>query len=198
MRAIKTYPAICKSIDANAAISDLREWLQSQASQHNLRWLLAHADDGVIWGKLESGQLLTSDMYAPEVSPPLRPETLQQARLFAPHAELLLWRVSETEWQARLIQDVDASTTTPHFHDAFDEPQILWGTHAQPLSDGFTLMSDGLQGLRHAPPVELSATFDERSRPLRLHVRHYLAEDANGFTRIVASRLIDLTVEEKR
>jgi CRISPR-associated protein (TIGR03984 family) len=195
MRVIKACYARFEAVDANEAMQNPKEWLQAQAVQHSLQWLLAHADDGVIWGKLENGMLLTSDASAPEVSPPLRAETLQQARLFASHTELLLWRESESGWRARLIRDVDANTES-HFQEAFDEPQILWGTRAQPLSNGFTLMSDGVQGLRHAPPVKLDGAFDERRRPLRLWVRHYLTKDENGFIYIAASRLFNLTVEE--
>lgn len=196
MRAIKACYARFEAVDADGAMQNLKEWLRAQAEQNSLQWLLAHADDGVIWGKLENGILLTSDAYAPEVSPPIRVETLQQARLFAPRAELLLWRESESVWRARLIRDVDAGTES-HFQEAFDEPQILWGTRAQPLYNSFTLMSDGMQGLRHAPPVQLDGAFDERQRPLRLWVRHYLTEDENGFVYIAASRLFNLTVEAK-
>ncbi len=77
-----------------------------------------------------------------------------------------------------------------------DEPHILWGTDTQSLDHGFTLMRDGAQGLRHAVPLEVMGTYDERSRPLRLWIRHYLAEEAHGFTRIVASRLFHLSLEK--
>jgi hypothetical protein len=32
---------------------DLKQWLIKQASESNLRYLLAHADDGVIWGRFD-------------------------------------------------------------------------------------------------------------------------------------------------
>ena len=57
-------------------------------------------------------------------------------------------------------------------------------------------MSDGAQGLRHAIPLDVRGKFDESSRPLRLWVRHYLQDDESGFTRIVASRLFDVKLEE--
>ena len=193
-REIESHPAVVESI-AVESISDVKAWLQTQAIRHKLKWLLAHADDGVIWGEVRNGQLVTSDSLAPEVSPPLRAETLQQVRLFATRAELLLWRDGDNQWHARLIRD-PGHGEKPTFTDAIDEPQILWGTDPQPLANGFTLMSDGAQGLRHAIPLDVRGKFDESSRPLRLWVRHYLQDDESGFTRIVASRLFDLKLEE--
>ena len=193
-REIKQRPAVVEPVAVDS-LGDVKSWVEKQAAKHGLKWLLAHADDGVIWGRIDAnGQLITSDSVAPHISPPLRAETLQQARLFAEHAELLLWRDGDNRWHARLIRDA-AVEETPTFTDAIDEAQILWGTDPQPLGDDFTLMSDGAQGLRHAVPLKVEGKFDETSRPLRLWVRHYLKDDDNGFTRIVASRLLDLRLE---
>jgi CRISPR-associated protein (TIGR03984 family) len=194
-REIKSHPAVAEIITVES-ISDMKDWLQAQAIQYNLRWLLAHADDGVIWGELRNRQLVTSDSVAPEVSPPLRTETLQQARLFAEHAELLLWRDGDNQWHARLIRDA-VERETPVFTDAIDEPQLLWGTHGEHRS-GFTMLRDGAQGLRHAVPMELPLGKNNETHPPRLWVRHYLSEDQNGFIRIVASRLLDLRWEVQK
>lgn len=196
-REIKPSPAVVEPI-AVSDIGDVREWLQTQANRHRLQWLLAHADDGVIWGKIaENGQLITADNVAPEVSPPLRLETLQQARLFAEDGELLLWRDGDNGWHARLLRQ-PADDEPPTFTEAIDELQILWGTDPKPLGNGFTLMSDGAQGLRHAVPLVVSGKYSEENRPLRLWVRHYLKDDDNGFTRISASRLVDLKLENAK
>lgn len=193
-REIKQHRAVVEPVVVDS-LGDVKGWLQEQADKHNLKYLLAHADDGVIWGKVDTnGRLVTSDSVAPEVSPQLRAETLQQARLFAEHAELLLWRDGDNQWHARLIRDA-AKGETATFTDAIDEPQVLWGTDPQPLGNDFTLMTDGAQGLRHAVPLRVEGKFDEASRPLRLLVRHYLKDDDSGFTRIVASRLFDLRLE---
>jgi CRISPR-associated protein (TIGR03984 family) len=117
--------------------------------------------------------------------------------LFAPHAELLLWRNGENAWHARLIRDVK-SGEMPKWQEAIDEPHILWGTDTHSLANNFTLLTDGAQGLRHVVPLIVSGTYDEQTRPLRLWVRHYLQEDENGFTRIVASRLFHLETEEAK
>jgi len=196
-REIKPSPAVVEPI-AVGDIGDVGEWLQTQASRYRLQWLLAHADDGVIWGKInETGQLITAATVAPEVSPPLRPETVQQAQLFAEYGELLLWRDGDNEWHARLIRQ-PADDEPPTFTHAIDEPQILWGTDPKRLGSGFTLMSDGAQGLRHAVPLVVSGKYSEENRPLRLLVRHYLKDDENGFTRISASRLVALKLENAK
>jgi CRISPR-associated protein (TIGR03984 family) len=202
---IHIHPAIVESI-ATDNIGDVKEWFGEQARAHYLKWLLAHADDGVIWGKLEdNGPLITSydaaqgHPTAQGICPALRNETLQQARLFSEYAELLLWRNGDNIWQARLIREAKNDESAA-WNESIDEPQILWGTEPQLLKHGFTLMSDGAQGLRHAVPIEVKETYDERgerTRPLRLWVRHYIAEDGSGFTRIVASRLFDLIGEAK-
>ncbi|MEW6771602.1 MAG: CRISPR-associated protein Csx19 [Bacillota bacterium] len=195
-RKIESHPAVIVPVATDGISDDVKEWLRRQAAQHGLKWLLAHADDGVIWGRMDNGKLVTSnevakDKVAREASSPLRLETLLEARLFAPHGELLFWRDGENRWRARLIRNANQSET-PSWYEAVDESQILWGTDAKPLSNGFTLMTDGVQGLRHVVPVEVKGNFKEESRPLRLWVRHYVAEDEDGFTRIVVSRLLEL------
>jgi CRISPR-associated protein (TIGR03984 family) len=192
-REIRTdHPAVAEVVNAEN-IGEMRDWLQAQATTYNLRWLLAHADDGVIWGENRNGQLVTSDSVVPQVSPPLQTITLRQARLFSAAAEMLLWRDGDNKWHARLIRQLRVGET-PTFSETIDESQILWGTETAALPNNFTLMNDGAQGLRHAVPLALNGSYDERTRPLRLYVRHYILEDNSGFARIVASRLIDLKV----
>ena len=189
-RTIQGHPAVVERLSIGS-LGDVQEWLQRQAVVYELQWLLAHADDGVVWGRRDNMQLLTSDSVAPRISPRLRLETLQTARLFAEHAELLLWRDGEHFWNARVIRDPQPGETAM-FTDAIDELTMLWGTDPQLLENNFTLMSDGAQGLRHVVPLPIDGTFHERNRPLRLLVRHYLTENDQGFTRIAASRLVNL------
>ena len=40
-------------------------WLVTQARTHGLRFLLAHADDGVIWGRVDGTVLVTSNGCTP-------------------------------------------------------------------------------------------------------------------------------------
>lgn len=174
---------------------DIAAWLVDRANEHALTTMLAYADDGVIWGKVEQGNLLTSRDTFPQaqVSPALRPLTLQQLWLFGPQAELLLW-CADDQWQARLI--VEGAGTTSEF---FDEWQILWGTRCEMVQSGFTLVADGALEHRHAPPIEIAADLfspDEDRRPLRLQVRHYLETTPDtGLLRVHFSRLVRVTDE---
>lgn len=186
----RVHPASVEALTVES-LDHVELWLQGMAVANKLSWLLAHADDGVIWGRRDHDCLITSATVAPHVSPPLRLATLQCARLFASHAELLLWRDGENAWHARLIRDTHSSAGAT-WQDTMDEPYLLWGTDTQKLTQGFTLMTDGAQGLRHAVPIPVRGTYDEEHRPLRLWVRHYLQEEPTGFTRIATSRLVNV------
>jgi CRISPR-associated protein (TIGR03984 family) len=172
--------------------ADPRQWLAGHA-RADMPWLLAHADDGVIWGKRESnGTLkLSSDVFAdpgryPAVAVKLRTQTLLQARVFGPGGELLLWR-TEDGFAARLIED--GPEPPP---DALpDEVHLLWGMGSDvEVRDGFTWLSEGQQGLRHAPPVSVAAV--RNTSRLALLVRHYVGYDDEGQAFIELSRLVEL------
>ena len=188
---------------------DLKGWLERQAKQYKLEYLLAHADDGVIWGKFDqekSYSLATSydafnqsntvknNIKFNPVS--LRLLTLQQCRLFGADAEVMLWfiggdRQNNKTWKARYIRD---ENLTPE--NFIPEDQILWGTQQEgEPQKGFTLVADGSQGLKHAVPltnIAFSKDLKILHRPLRLQVRHYIDYDEDGVARIYLSRLVDL------
>ncbi|HKQ08174.1 MAG TPA: CRISPR-associated protein Csx19 [Blastocatellia bacterium] len=184
-REIKSLPAVVKLIPADN-ITDLKDWLQIQATAYSLIYMLAHADDGVIWGRMNGGQLETSNDAVPSISPPLRLKTLQSVRLFSAQGELLLWRVEEIRYRSRLIHNLQGGETSD-WDEAFDEPQLLWGTPDEQLPNGFTLLRDGAQGLRHAVPLQLALN---RAINPRLIVRHYLTKE--NFARVAASRLVNI------
>jgi CRISPR-associated protein (TIGR03984 family) len=173
-----------------ASDEELKDWLTQKASQYNLRWLLAHADDGVIWGRFEDGQLKTSDAVAPPDNitfPKLQSGTLQTCRLFGQPGELLLWK-SEFGWVARWLEDEPGDSA-----QRIEERQILWGSEAAPLKDGFTLLTEARQnGMRHILPVPVEVGVAEQ-RPVRLLVYHFLNYDqASGQARNQYSRLVTL------
>lgn len=196
--------------ELNSGAKEVMEWLGEKAKEYDLKLLLAHADDGVIWGKIENGNLITSGKVirnqatqaskdqaelaaAIEVCPELMTTTLQQVRLFSEKAELLLWRDGDNIFQARLIRDAKGDEKeTAAWNESFDESQMLWGTHGTALSDGFTLLRDGAQGLRHAVPISVKLDTNDKGKisPLYLTVRHYINQA--GFARVVASRLVKL------
>jgi CRISPR-associated protein (TIGR03984 family) len=168
------------SIPANFA-SEPAPALAELARAYNLRWLLAHADDGVIWGEVRADGLHLSGDAFPRILPPLRAATLQQARLFGLHAELLLWK-DDAAWRARLIQDGAGEST-----EYCDETHLLWGNEVKQQQDSFVLLREGKEGLRHAPPLSQATPL-----PVRLQVRHYLAYDPDGQAYIACSRLVGI------
>jgi CRISPR-associated protein (TIGR03984 family) len=190
-REIKACREVLQMLDVPAQL-DPAVWLAEQAGDTEC-YLLAHADDGLIWGKVVNGILNTSHDAArntgyAQISPPLREVTLQTARLFNNNGEILLWRDSETlSWRARMIYVVNDSQEAT-FVEAIDERQLLWGNQVEALSDTFTLLSDSGQGLRHIAPISIAT----KALPLRLRVRHLISEDDTGFARVTASRLVNL------
>jgi CRISPR-associated protein (TIGR03984 family) len=186
----------------------LLQWLLNQATGLPA-YLLAHADDGVLWGRIDadpgeqqSGESdlrrtgkrlrLSSEVGSEadqNAAPKLSLDTLQTLRLFHESYELLLWRTT-SDWRARKIDDVSASPdgdSPPTWTESLDEPQMLWGTVGQPAGHDFTKLTHGAEGLVHFVPIPCQPT---KKRPVWLVVRHYL-NDA-PLARIVASRLVAL------
>lgn len=166
---------------------DPAAWLAEQTGGATC-WLLAYADDGVIWGKVENGQVLTSwDVVVgtkhESYCPPLREVTLQSARLFNENGEIMVWRDAQTgAWRGRMIYAVDEPSDFSH---ALDEQYLLWGNRAEAITDDFTLLRDSGQGLRHIVPLATDTV-------PALRVRHLIKRDDKGFARITASRLVAL------
>lgn len=209
-RRVQPYRGHIEAIEVDDGFDrDPRRWLEQQAVDRGYRYLLAHADDGVIWGVLEDGSLQTSDQADAALSPSLRGMTLRECRLFGREAgELLVWRSAATGgWHARHVAD-EPSDDAPR---ALDETYVLWGDgreRERPSQDErFTILAEGAQGLRHAVPLQLeesrfvgSGSNGERVHPVLLDVRHYLEEQGGetGQLFIRFSRLMDLRVEGDR
>jgi CRISPR-associated protein (TIGR03984 family) len=177
--------------------SDPRAWLARQAKQRTLEYLLAHADDALIWGRytgeqlvlatVEDGKLVTADANGMfDGKSTLDTLTLQQVRLFGPAGELFVWRV-DNGFAARSITKADEANA-----DALDDEWYwLWGWRrdAADEQNGFTLLTEGAQGLRHAVPLVGLAN----GQRVALVVRHYLDyDDDSGEARIALSRLVKI------
>lgn len=174
-------------------------WIARQVTGSKDQFLLAYADDGVIWGKWLNGKLLTSDKVgqsnpdSQNISPPLRGETLQQAFIFSQAGEIRLFRNELGEWRACRIDDSAVEES-----ESIDEYQLLWGNKTVKAfpQDGFTHLQDKTQqGLDQIIPVDF--TFDEKQPDLRprLLVRHFIDYDKeSGEARIWLSRLAKVEV----
>ena len=159
-------------------------------------WLLAHCDDGVVWGRYDTTQgnwKLSSGPF-PCISPELKEDNLQQLRLFGEDMEVLIWR-TENNFQGRILQDAkDPDEKELH---PLKEKRILVGDRIlDEPDDNFTLVGDA-GGSRHAVPICCKAEdFEKRGRPhwpLRLAVKHYLTQDQDtGVVRVTASRLVEV------
>lgn len=194
---------LCQQVSTETLTDkSLKDWLKLQAITKNyqLPYLLAHAEDGVIWGSfdIDSGTLKTSNEAFPECKfPELRLLTLQQCRIFGEGGEVFLWK-SNGEWHSRLILQNKVSELILNEQIALiPEAQILWGTQGK-TNGNFTLLSDGSQGLKHAVPITgITFSQDKKKlyRPVRLELHHYFCYDQDGLARIFLSRLVSLKKE---
>lgn len=168
-------------------------WLTGKATGDML--LLAHAEDGVIWGQVgKEGLVMPSQSLSAQAE--LRPVSVLHARLFNEMSEIYLWRTGEDRWRARQVTDGVGAPS-----EYLDEAQVLWGTTVESTEvvdatsgTGFSRVAEGIQGMRHAVPLLLAEETWKTNR-LRLGVRHYLHAN-DGWRRIVFSRLYGLWTEE--
>ena len=168
------------------------------------QWLLAHCDDGVVWGRREREAWQLSSKPFPNVSPQPSEENLQQLRLFGKEREVLIWR-AENGFQGRILMDVEASDV-PKDLLPMREDQILVGDRLlDGPCDGFSLVGEA-GGARHAVPIDCKeGDFKKHEKirerpdwPLRLAVKHYLTQDEEtGTVRIAVSRLVEVYNVEK-
>ena len=142
--------------------------LASQATILSLKYLLSFHEDGVVWGHFDpEGKTWLFSEKLFEVSPSFRLETLLECRFFGESAELHLWR-SEAGINSTLLKEGKGEP-----YACFDRQMLLWGDHAEAAQDGFSLLTEGRQGLRHTPPLDTA-------RPrLALQVREYIDYENN-------------------
>jgi CRISPR-associated protein (TIGR03984 family) len=181
----------------------LENWLKKQAITENyyLPYLLAHTEDGVIWGRfdIQTRSFEISKQLFPEYDfPNLRLSTLLQCHIFGEAGEVLLWK-SNKKWCARLILQSKVSKLLQHQQiGVIPENQILWGTQGK-TRDNFTLLSDGSQGLKHAVPISVEESYFDKDkkeyRPVRLELHHYFCYEKDGIARIFVSRLVSIKKE---
>ena len=157
-------------------------------------WLLAFADDGVIWGRVEKGQLVLSEQAYLKYSAKFEVETLQQAFLFGENGEVHIWRDGSSlkAWSYEDQGDEESS--------AFDRHYFLWGLYAREMNPEFqfSLVADGSRELIHAVPFlvapsRMAETGEKHF--LRLTLRNYIDYRPTGQAYISASRLVNVYEE---
>lgn len=185
-----------------AGCEQIVAWLRGEKSapdtfDSSFAWALAHSDDGVTWGRLdeEAGRWRLGHDAFPDVSPPIRVEALQELRVFGAGGEVLIWR-SDGGLRGRLLEDSEPGDSTGDDTDPLcpsDELRIVRGDRIrEDASDGFTRVTDAT-GAEQVLPLTL-AEAKLRRRKVRLHVRHYWAQNVDdGTVRIAVTRLVKLT-----
>jgi CRISPR-associated protein (TIGR03984 family) len=158
------------------------EGLEARAVNGKFEYLLAHLDDGVVWGSVKNQSLKLS------TPPELRIETLWEVRLFGETSEWHAWRVEDQWFACTVADDVDQSNEMK----AFDEKYILWGTdlvEGETSEEGFYPVQEADLGIMHAPPIKMK----NGRHTLKLSVRHYLDHDETGSVFVKLSRLMGLS-----
>lgn len=189
----KPLPKINRDYKAPEKNENLRDWLEKQMNATR-KFLLAFADDGVIWGIYQEGLKTAPQSFDKKVRRELRGETMQQAYVFGEKDEVCLFRVGQ-EWKAVQIEDVDGQ-------DVIDEYHVLWGNEVigAPI-DGFAHVRDRIQqSMDDALPIVFEEPINLDEKAPRLLVRHFIEYDMNdseedtGEARVYLSRLVKLGV----
>lgn len=180
------------------ACAQLVAWLRGETDSAPelgvaFAWVLAHADDGVTWGRFdrEADRWRLGCDDVPKVSPPIRLDALQELRLFGDEAEVLIWR-SDEGLRGRVLKDTNGDTP-PKFLRPSDEYRIVRGDRVREnTTGGFTWVTDAT-GAEQVLPLGVDED-QVRQHKVRLHVRHYWAQnEEDGTVRIAVTRLVKLT-----
>lgn len=184
-----------------ASDESVRDWLAAQLNEDR-PYLLALADDGILWGRWYDGKAYLGDEDKLKLpgSPDLRGITLQQAYVFGQKEEVRLFRDEMGKWQARKLTDPDPA-------DLIVETQVVWGDEfVKAYHDhGFTHVRERVQqGMDQVLPLivnkgDLPGPGQERHRQVRLIVHHFVDDDEKtGERRICLSRLAGLELMEDK
>ena len=205
IRSIKTGYAILKIVheDIPEQQSEFVEWLNAKGNTHDFMYLLAHCDDGIIWGKWKDDRwVISAEAELPadvkkKQQPELRLTTLWHLRMFSESAELFMWRRYDETWQARIITDghKDQDKYDKVFKAYIDEEYLLWGNRYKQEFNGFTSCNDGEKGFEQILPVAGQKWDEPQECPYRLKVRHYLLEDLGNYS-VSTSRLTGFAGEK--
>jgi CRISPR-associated protein (TIGR03984 family) len=162
-----------------------------------LAWALAHCDDGVTWGRHDASAKVWhfGNQAIPEVSPSIRPEALQELRVFGEAGEVLIWR-TDAGLRGRMLLDASPGADRSNESDFLrpsNESRILRGDHVvEQCEHGFSRVGDRT-GAEQVLPLEVTKE-QLHAAQVRLEVRHYYQSDADtGAVRIAATRLVTLT-----
>lgn len=166
-----------------------------QSQREGLRWLIAHCDDGVTWGRwsAKDNRWQTAFEVFPELSPEISRENLIELRLFGPEAEYLIWRTGQG-LRGRCLRDAPG---TEDILAPMKEQRLLLGDRLlEPIRHNFSRVGSPTGSEQVVPCVLTEENFENKNGPLRIQVKHYLQQDPDkGVVRVAATRLVDLGVK---
>lgn len=147
--------------------------------------VLGHAFDGVLWGRLENGELRFASDANPEWGALFRADTLTDLRIFNREQELRVWRTDGGPRAARLTeQGGETVFARDQGYCLIHQPEAL-----SKLRESEFVRMDGLAGQRHYPPGN--------PVPEKLWVRSYYSADVTGILRAFEHRALQLTGKEQ-
>lgn len=165
-----------------------QDWLINQPTAGETAWLLAYADDGVIWGKVQNGKLIQAADVFGETFPRLESDTLQRVHFFGSQAEIRIWRAADGLTAVRMEDVKDPGAA------AFSRMYLLWGNSPRKTQPGWSWVEDGQLGIHQALPLDFPKA--AKGRPFKLQVRYYIEYEKNhGQARAAASRLVALVTK---
>lgn len=152
--------------------------LVAHCFQHGDATILGHAFDGVLWGLVCSGRVVT-----PEGGALLRAGTLLDLRVFNEARELRVWRGES----ALLACEVRESSEGGLELAAFQERDylLLSGPKKAAIEGDFARL-EGRAGQTHTPPLI------EGRAPAKIRVRHYLRQNEQGMLQMAEHRILSL------
>jgi len=172
-----------------------REFYTEKLQNGGLRWLLAHCNDGVTWGRWspDKNRWETASEVFPEFVPEIGEHNLLELRIFGNDGELLIWRTAQG-FRGRYLQDAagDGRILSP-----IDEERLLVGDRIkEEPRKGFTRVGSPSGSEQIVPCLLEEGDFKREPWPLRLQVRHYLQEDPKtGVVRVAITRLVNLNLK---
>lgn len=158
--------------------NDLEKFLNDNFKESG--FIVAYLDYGVIIRKYENGKiLLKKDENAFE------PKFIQKLRLFNKNKEFFIYR-TEGKWKARLRDDLKGNEVS-----AVDANQVLFGTKAEILDNGFTKLTEE-RGTEIILPFKVNGV-DEKKNRVKIKTRNYINFNELEQAGYVDSRFVEFT-----
>lgn len=161
-------------------------WFMDQPSVGDFSWLLAYADDGVVWGKICNGKLMIANNIFGESFPKMNTKKIHFVRFFGHLAEIRVFQKDSIFSAVRLEDE-------PNDKLSFIRSYFLWGNSVRDVKDGWTFVEEGQHGIFQAIPIEIPHLNDNKTTRLKIRIRYYLDfEKEHGQAKVVGNRFVGI------